>query len=354
MNPHVLTAALCALTAAIPAQINYTVRAATESGIAMERPDGTRVVQTFPAANTFATSSSLTIEEGGGILFGALATHNVGVPSGSPLPLPFGTVLERVQISTGARATAGTPRALHTTDNAAGDPGTQRYDVTLSAAGTTQALVTVGFSSQVFDNATLDVTVTGGGFNESWSASTPSSTSETVEMLVTIAGSTTLRVEVTGASTAGPGAGWWDGFSASVTIRARDVGNVGFSPFGNGCAGATFSGGGMPVAGQMFTVNLDNAPADMPTILIVGNSNTSYLFLPLPLPLGYLGAPGCDLNVAPMNLLDRMTDSTGHAEVDLYLNPFLVDPTVYLQWVVFDPALNAAGLGTTEGAALSW
>jgi hypothetical protein len=226
--------------------------------------------------------------------------------------------------------------------------------VTLSAAGATQALVTVGFSSQVFDNATLDVTVTGGGFNESWSASAPSSTSDSVEMLVAIAGSTTLRVEVTGASTAGPGTGWWDGFSASVTIRARDVGNIGFNPFGNACAAATISGGGMPVAGQMFTVDLDNAPANMPAILIAGTSNTQYLFLPLPLPLGYLGAPGCDLSVAPMNLIDRMTDGTGHAEVDLYLNPFLVDPTVYLQWVVFDPTLNAAGLGTTAGAALSW
>jgi hypothetical protein len=106
MNLHVLPAALCALAAVLPAQINYTVEAVTESGIAMERPDGTRVVQTFPANNIFATPSSLTIEEGGGILFGALATHNVGVPSGAPLPPPFGTVLERVQIS--ARCTRPT------------------------------------------------------------------------------------------------------------------------------------------------------------------------------------------------------------------------------------------------------
>jgi hypothetical protein len=279
--------------------------------------------------------------------------HGVSPPNTGTLPWPIGIAMNRVSVSNSVRVTDGAnPVSLHTTDTPTGAPGPQRYDVTLTANGNTQALVTMRLSGEMFDNANVAIQVTGGGISESWAASTRGALADTRQSTVAVNGTLVLRIEVTAAVTPGPGSLFWDGFAATLYVDAYDVGRAAFNPYGTGCSG-TISGGGVPVVDQDYTVSLDSAAPGALAILIAGQSRTQWQFLPLPLPLDYLGATGCFVNAAPDAQVERTVDAAGHADVTFRLTRFTQDPTLWLQWVVFDPAAPG-GLVTTRGAELRW
>jgi hypothetical protein len=350
-----MLAVTCTLLPLLPGQVQLAVSAAAESGIALELPGAVRTVQTFPPATAFAQPGRLQILDGSPLPLlpnSATIDHSVSGPATSPLPFPIAIALNRVSIGNAVRMTANSrPVSLHTTDNAAGAPGTQRYDVRLTA--NTQALVTMRLVATMYDNATVAVRVTGSGVNENWTASSPGEVNDARQATIAVAGTATLRVEFTATVTPGPGATYWDGYVATLYVDAYDVGRAACNVFGTGCTG-TISGSGTPVVNTSYRINLDNAAPNTLAMLVLGDSRTRYQFLQLPLPLGYMGATGCTLNVAPLATVAATTDAAGHAESSLFLTRVTVDPTIYLQWLVFDPALNTAGLGTSRGAELLW
>ena len=47
----------------------------------------------------------------------------------------------------------------------------------------------------------------------------------------------------------------------------------------------SISGSGVPVINGSYTVHLTSAPADQPVILMMGDSDSSWVGIPLPFPL---------------------------------------------------------------------
>lgn len=85
---------------------------------------------------------------------------------------------------------------------------------------------------------------------------------------------------------------------------------------------------------------LGSAPPNALAILVVAPTST---VLPAPVPLGFLGLPGCDLLVEPAILEQRLTGSVGmdrgYAAVDFPAAMAATGGVEFAaQWVVFDPA----------------
>lgn len=130
-----------------------------------------------------------------------------------------------------------------------------------------------------------------------------------------------------------------------------------FEVFGAGCQGTAgvprLSWFGLPMAGGSFNVLLDRAPASTVAALIVGDSNTSYGGLPLPLSLQSLGAPNCSLLSSVTATFTSGVDVTGQAVLTLAIpaNPALAGYPFYSQWFCLDLAANAFGFTFSNGGA---
>lgn len=81
-----------------------------------------------------------------------------------------------------------------------------------------------------------------------------------------------------------------------------DLGPVAsFGTFGSGCSGSrgvpslAALSGSVPRVGTTFQARVSNLPWTGAAFLALGLSNTTYTTTPLPLDLGFLGAPGCSL-----------------------------------------------------------
>lgn len=128
-----------------------------------------------------------------------------------------------------------------------------------------------------------------------------------------------------------------------------------FSSFGVGCAGTAgtpaHTASGTPELGQDVDYDLTVAPAGTPAVLYFGSSRTIWNFVPLPLDLGFLNAPGCAVRT---NMLVSVPVTTGRAgsasltvRIPISLN--LIGQALYTQFVVFDLRANGLGLTTTRG-----
>ncbi|MCA8957689.1 MAG: hypothetical protein KDC87_16560 [Planctomycetes bacterium] len=128
-----------------------------------------------------------------------------------------------------------------------------------------------------------------------------------------------------------------------------------YDAFGSGCAGTAGTptlSGTLPWLGETLTVTVQNLPAGKPTFLYLSLSNTSWGSIPLPLDLSFLGAPGCNLRVAPLFQFPiGNTNGTATWVVPLPTTTSLAGLPFYNQAYAADPTANAAGLVVSNGGA---
>jgi hypothetical protein len=126
-----------------------------------------------------------------------------------------------------------------------------------------------------------------------------------------------------------------------------------YTTYGAGCAGSggtpaiAAQGTSLPRAGLNFQLNVTNLPLTAPTFLFFGVSDTSYLGLPLPLPLAGIGAPGCSV-LSSAEQLHFLTNVLGTAVWNVTI-PNFPGASFYNQAIVFDAAANPLGITTSNG-----
>lgn len=107
--------------------------------------------------------------------------------------------------------------------------------------------------------------------------------------------------------------------------------------------------------GEYSQVWFDCGAAPGPAFLVLGLSSASWAGTPLPLALGALGAPGCNLLVAPDAIVFLGPVVYGTSPI-LYLtvpaNPQYAGLDLHLQGLVFAPQANAAGLSLSAASTL--
>jgi hypothetical protein len=142
-------------------------------------------------------------------------------------------------------------------------------------------------------------------------------------------------------------------------VRVVSGAPLGVSTFGVGCAGS--SGGvprigasKIPVTGNTFPIHLSKSVANSSALCFLGFSNASWWGTPLPLPLGFLGLPGCALEISPDFVAAVATTSApsgGRATVTITLPfiPGLVGNSFYAQWYVVDPGPSPLPGAMTRG-----
>jgi hypothetical protein len=130
-----------------------------------------------------------------------------------------------------------------------------------------------------------------------------------------------------------------------------------YVPFGAGCAGTLgvpslhAAAGSRPALGSPFAVEVHNLPVNL-AILTVGFSNTASGAIPLPLPLGSFGMPGCSLLADPLAtvfLVGAAQSATWNWNVPNGAGFFGLQ--FYNQAFVLDGPANAAGLTASNGGA---
>ncbi len=117
---------------------------------------------------------------------------------------------------------------------------------------------------------------------------------------------------------------------------------------GSGCKGSAgvpaLRATGRPWTGDTLTLEVGSVPASAPVLVSIGISKTIWSGLKLPLPLGFLGAPGCSLRCDVLLALPA-ANKQGVARLVLPLpaNPFLATASFYNQAIVRDPGANRLG-----------
>lgn len=132
-------------------------------------------------------------------------------------------------------------------------------------------------------------------------------------------------------------------------------GDAGYGFFAAGCAGTlpvtTQHHQSRPVLGQTLTVNLDNLPLGV-AVMVIGLSNTTSGFGPLPFDLGLLGAPGCMAHVSlDATVFLAGTGNSATWNLGIPNNPALQCRQFYTQPLVVDPTVNALGLVAGDASA---
>lgn len=129
------------------------------------------------------------------------------------------------------------------------------------------------------------------------------------------------------------------------------------SPFGAGCLGTngvpTHTASGSPTLGSSVTYSLTRGPAGGVAYLTLGNSRTNWLGLLLPVGLGIINAPGCNIYVDHDVVLGPFALSrTGATSLNVNIADVcgLIGVHLYTQYLVFDPGAN--GLGITSSNAV--
>jgi hypothetical protein len=127
--------------------------------------------------------------------------------------------------------------------------------------------------------------------------------------------------------------------------------------YGAGCAGSAgtprLAWSGLPMAGGSFDVRLDRAPAGTVAALILGESDTTWSGLPLPLSLAPFGAGSCSLLASLATTLGTSVDPAGAAGMPIVVpaNPALAGFPFFCQWFCLDLPANAFGLTFSNGGA---
>ncbi|HZN38585.1 MAG TPA: PKD domain-containing protein [Planctomycetota bacterium] len=140
--------------------------------------------------------------------------------------------------------------------------------------------------------------------------------------------------------------GVWSGTLHYSTNNVTTL--AGYGWFGKGCPGTlgltSVVNTNEPTLGNTLHTNLGNLPFGI-ALMVVGLSNTlSGGVLPLPLDLGFLGAPGCNLRVS-LDVTQTVAGvpPNGSWSLAVPANPALIGFQAYNQAAVLDPAANPFG-----------
>lgn len=152
-----------------------------------------------------------------------------------------------------------------------------------------------------------------------------------------------------------PGLGYVDVAGALDTVTAIVGPASTYVTFASGCAGSLPASRLIPFdtpsIGRTLRVTIDNLPLDI-AIMMAGWSSTTSALGPLPLPLAWLGMPGCFLHIS-VDALALVVGSGGAAEHSLPIPnvPALVGAQMHQQAVVPDPAAGNVLRAVLSGAA---
>jgi hypothetical protein len=144
----------------------------------------------------------------------------------------------------------------------------------------------------------------------------------------------------------------WDRVRAALATWDHHVPGT-FTTAGTGCPGSAgtplHTGSGTPEIGSSFHLRLANAPANAPTLLGLGWSNTSWNGAPLPAPVA--GAPGCLVRIDPAATVFglALNDGTRSYGINAPNTTTMIGLVLHSQYFVFDPSANALQL-TASGA----
>lgn len=111
-------------------------------------------------------------------------------------------------------------------------------------------------------------------------------------------------------------------------------------PFGNGCGTSANVptldlNSGSPSLGGTYELITRNLTRQSAVVHLLGGSDSTWNGVPLPLNLGFLGYPACDLLVAPDAMLPGTTNTRGEATLAIQVPnvPFLRGRSIYHQTI---------------------
>lgn len=130
-----------------------------------------------------------------------------------------------------------------------------------------------------------------------------------------------------------------------------------YATYGTGCAGSSgvplLGSLGVPRLGMSFLVTLTGGRAASTYGLILGASRITWGTIPLPLDLGFFGAPNCRLLASFDLVMASGSTGTGNAAVNVVVpsSLHLVAQQFYNQFLVLDAGTNALNLVFSNGGA---
>jgi hypothetical protein len=129
-----------------------------------------------------------------------------------------------------------------------------------------------------------------------------------------------------------------------------------YAVFGGGCAGGagvpSNTADALPRIGHTMIARIGNLPAPEAAFFMLGMSNTTSAFGPLPFDLTAVGAPGCFGRVRP-DASTLLIGSGGAATVRLSIpdSPAYIGMGFFTQALVLQPGLNALGAAASDAVA---
>ena len=117
--------------------------------------------------------------------------------------------------------------------------------------------------------------------------------------------------------------------------------------FGSSCQNLAIGHFGVPTPGAVINFSVLNAPPFATASLMIADTNSDFLGIPLPIDLSGLGQFGCQMQIGQPVLVPTVIDSNGYKSIDLVIpdQSGLVGSHFYCQWVVNIPGFGFAGLG---------
>ncbi len=129
-----------------------------------------------------------------------------------------------------------------------------------------------------------------------------------------------------------------------------------YTPIGKGCGGKAgvpslaALPGSLPYINGPFTIYGSKLPVGKPASLIWGLSRTKWAGFNLPMNLGLLSMPGCNLYSSIEIVQGLNHNGTVRVALNLPNNPYLINKHFYNQILTFDKTANPGGNGLSNGA----
>lgn len=338
------------------AQVTVQVEPLSASGIALVDGTGTVQSEAFPVGVPYMgqTVHRVSTNGTGSSFFIDYVETEVTPPS----PI---SALAASSVAIESRSYARKQTTVSSLYTAAGNlatPGTQTFRITLSAPSPTPVVLDMWGQGRNLGNASIATTVTFGANTYTWTwMPLAGFSSDRQQWPVTVNGTMTLDVTITGSVTPGPGGGTYhDGYDTRWSFRANPITTGSVTYWGAGCGPATLSHTGNPVSGQVFSMQLGNIPAGATSFFALGTRTDVVPFLGLTLPydFGQRGAPGCTLYVGSPTPFWLSSPVSGPTNTLSFLVPTWVRGTYHVQGVVLDPNANGAGLWLTRAATINF